>query len=386
MEENETILVTDQSPSFCSCHRRHTVAQQQQQGSSCRYSFGFLCTMGGFLLLVTFLVQKQQQPSIANHEMLGSAPMLPTHPVVSTTDDDLLASRISSLESSMASIVIQVETEKSFQQTTAKTNHQEESTTLVMPQHACTTPRVKDHHQDDNDDDDESEPPPLELLHIPKTGGTELELLAARHNITWGACHWVDQLDGQPCPFHYAPASLIHANYHVSYWHLPMHLLDDDESQINNPYRNAAVFAVVRNPYTRLVSQWNYKDLDVHDMGYSRNNPEHMNMYLQAMLRIMLQANSPAQSEYFLSDGHFIPQYDYIHNQKIAIIRHENIAEDFACLMQRYQLTQLQLPPEHVNAADGLLTELDLTADTMELIERVYEKDFVTLGYPKRQR
>ena len=376
MEKNETTLVTDQSPLFCSCHCGDAV--ELPPGSSCRYSVGFLCTIGGFLLLVTFLVQNQQQASIKNHEMLGSAPTVSTHPVVPTTDDDLLASRISSLESSMASIVIQVETEESFDQATAE-NNQEESTTLVMPQYACTMPLAEEHHH-------EPKPPRVELLHIPKTGGTELEMLAARHNITWGACHWVDHLDEQPCPFHYAPASLIHANYHVSYWHLPMQLLDDDESQINNPYQNAAVFAVVRNPYTRLVSQWNYKDLDVHDMGYSRNNPEHMNMYLQAMLRIMLQATSPAQPEYFLSDGHFIPQYDYIHNQKIAIIRHENIAEDFACLMQRYQLTQLQLPPEHVNAADGLLTELDLTADTMDLIERVYEKDFVTLGYPKRQR
>jgi len=373
MEENEAILVVmDQSPSVCSYHCGHGHTVGQHQGSSCRYRFGFLGTIGGFLLLVTFLVkQRQQHPSITNHEMLGS--VLPTLPIVPSIDDDILTSKISSLESSMASIVIQVETEN-----TAEIS-QEKSTTLVMPQHACTALAVEEHHQG-------PEPPRLELLHIPKTGGTELELLAARHNITWGACHWVDQLDGQPCPFHYAPASLIHANYHVSYWHLPMQLLDDDESQINNPYRNAAVFAVVRNPYTRMVSQWNYKDLDVHDMGYSRNNPEHMNMYLQAMLRIVLQATSPAQSEYFLSDGHFIPQYDYIHNQKIAILRHENIAEDFACLMQRYQLTQLQLSQEHINAADGLLTELDLSEDTMELIERVYEKDFVTLGYPKRRR
>jgi Sulfotransferase family len=30
----------------------------------------------------------------------------------------------------------------------------------------------------------------LELLHIPKTGGTMLEVLAMEHNITWGACHF----------------------------------------------------------------------------------------------------------------------------------------------------------------------------------------------------
>lgn len=33
-------------------------------------------------------------------------------------------------------------------------------------------------------------PPRLELLHIPKTGGSMLEVLAGNHHIRWGACHF----------------------------------------------------------------------------------------------------------------------------------------------------------------------------------------------------
>lgn len=30
----------------------------------------------------------------------------------------------------------------------------------------------------------------LELVHIPKTGGTMLEVIAFQNNVTWGACHF----------------------------------------------------------------------------------------------------------------------------------------------------------------------------------------------------
>ena len=50
----------------------------------------------------------------------------------------------------------------------------------------------------------------LELLHIPKTGGTMLEVLAMEHNITWGACHFEFPWRTKPkCILRHCPRPLM---------------------------------------------------------------------------------------------------------------------------------------------------------------------------------
>ncbi|KAL7565628.1 hypothetical protein ACA910_018988 [Epithemia clementina (nom. ined.)] len=159
-----------------------------------------------------------------------------------------------------------------------------------------------------------AQPPPprrrrLELVHIPKTGGTSLELAAAAAGIPWGYCHHQARfLDSYlPNPIlrrsrHYknnessqSPLSSLYDcpnnndkknassqpnhNYNKVMkrrgtcipYHLPPCFFvrndhqddDDDDNNNNNPkksyYYQAALFAVVRHPYDRLVSEFGYR-------------------------------------------------------------------------------------------------------------------------------
>lgn len=68
----------------------------------------------------------------------------------------------------------------------------------------------------------------LELLHIPKTGGSALETVAALKNVTWGLCHFMDKVMHRiPCPPH-PKRALRHQVHKTPYWHLPIAWLDWD--------------------------------------------------------------------------------------------------------------------------------------------------------------
>lgn len=170
----------------------------------------------------------------------------------------------------------------------------------------------------------------LEFLHIPKTGGSALEIMAAQHNISWGACHWMKQINNNsPCPPH-PERPVHHAIYKMSYWHLPMHLIDDGTY---DPYQNADIFAIVRHPYARVVSEWNYDNVNVKRLGYDRSNPDHMNEFLQRNLARARHATDN-MTDYFQWDGHYIPQYDYVNGQNVTVLRQDTLSDDFWCLMQ----------------------------------------------------
>lgn len=242
----------------------------------------------------------------------------------------------------------------------------------------------------------------LELLHIPKTGGSTLEAVAAQHNLSWGACHWNLKLRNAgggtvlPCPAH-PRRSAKHRRYRTSNWHLPIPLL---QYGLYNPYIDADIFTVVRHPYARLLSQWNHKYDDIikakpEMRGYDRKNPHHLNYWLQRVMRYIHNAVPPSP-EYFLHDGHYIPQSHYIaattvrhghlpsiDKNVVMVLRHENLSNEFACLMLWYNLSHLQVPMEHRNRGYYELTEAHLTQKTKNMINVVYRDDFVNFGYEK---
>ena len=88
--------------------------------------------------------------------------------------------------------------------------------------------------------------------------------------------------------------------------------------------------------------------------------------------------------------GHFLPQYDYVYdmegNQVIDhILRFEHLNEDFSALMTLYDLP-IGLPGKkiHVRNNKGLkMTVANLTKETIDVINKVYDKDFAPFNYLK---
>lgn len=106
----------------------------------------------------------------------------------------------------------------------------------------------------------------LEFVHIPKTGGTVIESIAANHNISWSICHFGYpesiiriSLNLTHCP----PGSLKYLwpkepkHNHCPWWHVPPQYFELYDPAIN-PYAGADLFVVVRNPYDRVISEYYY--------------------------------------------------------------------------------------------------------------------------------
>jgi len=242
--------------------------------------------------------------------------------------------------------------------------------------------------------------PRLELIHVPKTGGTSLETLAANHNVTWGKCHYKNDRECRPVWPQGRRSNRVHRWTRASNWHTPL----------NVPHgwpqwaQNASLFMVVRNPYERALSEWKYTN---QYPGLRRKNriPKNsvtnltmMNEWLQRKLQTVwenppLQEGenstsqiSPVADKYYQNDAHFIPQMDYW-IPDMYVLRMENFQETLPCLLRHFgwQL-QWNLSSARINAAPPSVTVSDLSIETRRMIEQLYSQDFAEFGYEKVQR
>ncbi|KAG7345823.1 sulfotransferase family protein [Nitzschia inconspicua] len=304
----------------------------------------------------------------------------------------------------------------------------------------------------------------LAFLHIPKTGGSSIEHAGAKGGQTWGICLFTTmgfcrhktnrQIVGslanrssQSLPaFDLAWKNTIQDSpFSREYfggrsfpmWHLPIQYLPSHpanayyDANLTDPYHSHRqdVFAVVRNPYKRIVSEYYYAcHIAKCFLDHTTNNDTaaRMNHVIQQTLTRNHQFiksgtsgwirtdsvnktrsmghNQQPHKKYFIASGHWIPQYDYIYSyspssvsnntttfdddddintlveQQVKHILHfEHLTEEFASLMDAYKL------PVNLTTVDQQLSRSDwntrqtvanLDSQTRRLIEDVYELDF----------
>ena len=235
----------------------------------------------------------------------------------------------------------------------------------------------------------------LELVHIPKTGGTAMEAQAARMNITWSMCHFKKGkiLNETFCPGpilkHWRPSVKTHSR--CPWWHLPPQYFELHDF---NPYAGADLFCVVRNPYERLLSEYYYAGTYLAKKDAEQlNNVNRLNGWVRhnlldlivTMKRGDIRQNRTGNEIYFRNFGHFIPQYDYVFHHRRQIIKHvlrfENMEEEFHALMKLYDLP-VRLPTHRLRPSHpSTLTAYNLTRSNLELVERLYEDDLREWGY-----
>lgn len=186
----------------------------------------------------------------------------------------------------------------------------------------------------------------LEFVHIPKNGGTAVEKAALKGNILWGAEKKKFPFDGLS-----------------TWWHNP-------EQRHDGSY----TFAIVRNPYDRIVSEYNYKVFN----PFCKNDPDKLNQWIKNKF-------SAINHLPHIHDNHFVPQYKFIFdkngNKKVDfVLNYENLKNEFNELMKMFNLPVF-LTDEKINKKKCNLTSDDLNEESKMLIKQYYKKDFELFNY-----
>jgi len=182
---------------------------------------------------------------------------------------------------------------------------------------------------------------PLKFIHISKTGGQSIsEVGWEQAKMKWGMND---------------PEYGLLERCHRAFPKLPKELKDKYDW-----------FTVVRNPYDRMVSEYNY-DSTLNNMNVD------INIYIWNKLWNLENGN--------MDYGyHFTKQHLYIDPEyHIHILKYENLKEEFENLMKTYNYN-IVLNMEK-NVSDKKCTKKDLSLRSIQHINRAYAKDFSTFGY-----
>jgi len=192
----------------------------------------------------------------------------------------------------------------------------------------------------------------LQFIHITKTGGTSIEEYGCKHKIKWG-CRNRD---------YFNKFSHIHLNQTVNKYHIPPSFFTE------NPY-NKKTFACVRNPYTRLISEY-YCPWSGSKYKHIKDKDEFNEWIQKLMLSVDVVSGLPQ---------HLYMPINYI-------LYFENLQNDFTKLISNIDNSICTTLP-HSNKSkisnDIKYTVDDLYDDTIDLINVTYDKDFSTFNYKK---
>lgn len=193
----------------------------------------------------------------------------------------------------------------------------------------------------------------LKFIHITKTAGTSIEDVGYKEGFTWGR---------------------FHKKY--GYWH---ELFPNKPNSIKSSYN---YFTVIRNPYTRIVSEFHDKWYGVGNNTDNFNSTE-FNKYVRNKIIHYFNKSYYYNERLGIMGGSYAPQHLYIDNDfDISILRFENINEDFKNLMKVQGFENVELSMHKLKAKKKFSIN-DFEQITISLINKVYHKDFELFNYEK---
>ena len=233
----------------------------------------------------------------------------------------------------------------------------------------------------------------LELVHIPKNGGTSIEDFGKARGLSWGIYRPKEDWPSRPlCSADFRlgapdPGNETSGGGGGSPWHVPPRTWKERGGA--QPYAGAETFCVARNPYTRIVSEFLY------DQKKERATPgppcgeAPLNAWVHDVLNksALLQLSKwpydrPLPSAAGAWDCHLLPSWVYTVDCD-HVLRFETLSEEFGALMVANGLaanvSSVELPVSNIASCTMLATSLD--ERSRELVRAVYWRDFKRFNY-----
>jgi hypothetical protein len=203
----------------------------------------------------------------------------------------------------------------------------------------------------------------LELVDIPDTRSDfAIEKAAAVIGIPWGICHLSTEIDDLNCP---APPNFRNAGLEYHHGNSPRkhppHLWNI------NMFQGRHTFAVIRNPFTRLISSF--------ENGKNDPSEKQLNKFVHFTLcqKKGTMDNAPIQQQ-----QHYYTDYNHT-RQVMHILRYETLTSEFLELMGHYDLP-IQITATS-DSSETLLGIQNLTVHSIELIQKYFTEDFRLFNY-----
>lgn len=189
----------------------------------------------------------------------------------------------------------------------------------------------------------------LGVIHIPKNAGSSIKSWLRQHKVA-----------------------------HMSFRHLQLCELDTVDLE-----QAMTWIAVVRNPFDRVISQYEFSIIKATRMlAKHKTVLPHLARY-QEMLDLYYQGFSVWLREYHIINPRFsLTQHSYLSHPaggKIdLVLRFEDLAEEWKTVQS---ITEIDQPLPHIKASKRK-ANFYLTEDDKRYIRSKYHEDFEMLGYP----
>lgn len=213
-------------------------------------------------------------------------------------------------------------------------------------------------------------------LHVPKTAGTAIErLFHQRDDMVWGPASWVgeERRDGR--------------------WYEYQHLTGPELDRLSgDEFAGFARFAVVRDPYQRLVSDHLWRraikqadpDAFLHAFDTFGEFVEAIPVDVDGSWDALVAGASRADANLLI---HLRPQYHYLQgrdgapDRSVELVRYEGLPDELDAVLSPRGVDNdlVRRPPQH------RLGDL-FTPDLLRLVNERYRRDFAELGYPMLDR
>jgi len=193
---------------------------------------------------------------------------------------------------------------------------------------------------------------PLLFIHIPKTGGTFVEDEFKKYNYNVGR---------------YDPNKNLRTKSTCSFWHTPL------KNNKNINFNDYITFTVVRDPYDRIISEYNWKGFSHNNYGLTKDSE--INDFVSK-----LNTNDII----YKGDCHLVPQTEYLtdaYGNKVQHILHqEHLNEELNEFIKTYRLG-IELSTEKIQKKSRNHTKDELNDTSLKFIQKYFKKDFDYLGY-----